>query len=522
MGGRVSDADLPRTLSLPLSGPRAPLAGRRLPLPAVALLLSAAAWIVYSPALNRVFVADQLWYFAELGGSTSLADGLRHYDYAATRRYWKGDDALFRPLLFVWLAVLNAAFTYHHAWWNLASLMLHALVGLALYRLLVRIAPAPFAFGAALLFVVLQPQVELVIWNHLGGYLLAALLLVIGLQAFAKMAVAERAVSSGEWVRYALAFTAAALCHEAMVVAAVIAALTVVHVWRRRGRRVPAAGWVALAAPPFVFATLYGVHAARVSRLLYVDRPDGEGILGLANLARAAPATVQALGHWSMEVLVPTALTFGAEPYLRLVKSFTPALERPLQAVNVVVAITLVGALVSSTSREHLRRVAPLLVVVGGALLAYAAIICLGRSAQEAVSAATYYLYLFSVLALVLAYAVVDPRRLTGLRRAAAAISLGVFLLLHAAGTRAVTAEVGRVNAEASRYLKEVARFVDAYRHDPEFTFAIAKPRPHVDPEVRLREGYPDERDAPEHVRRVTEILFSRYYTTDRPKYVLP
>src|SRR6185295_9222622 len=100
------------------------------------------AWAVYSPALNRVFASDQIHYLAELDGRTSLADGLRHYDYAATRRYWKGDDALFRPLLFTWLAVGNRLFSYHHLWWNIANLAIHVLVALVLFRLLIVVGPS--------------------------------------------------------------------------------------------------------------------------------------------------------------------------------------------------------------------------------------------------------------------------------------------------------------------------------------------------------------------------------------------
>src|SRR4051812_35269838 len=77
----------------------------------VILVLAITAAVVYQPALNRVFAGDQLFYFAELGGTTALADGVSFYDYEVSRRYAsaygvmggraKGDIGLFRPLLFV-------------------------------------------------------------------------------------------------------------------------------------------------------------------------------------------------------------------------------------------------------------------------------------------------------------------------------------------------------------------------------------------------------------------------------------
>ena len=162
-----------------------------------ALVLAALAAAVYSPAMNRVFVADQLWYFAEVGGHDSLTLGLRHVDYALSRVYWKGDDLLFRPVLFVWLAVANRLFAYHHVWWNVANLGLHIGVAIALLRLLLAIHPSLLALPAAALFVVLEPPMELVLWNHLGGYLLACLFLAVGLRAFVRLMNGSTA-SSGD------------------------------------------------------------------------------------------------------------------------------------------------------------------------------------------------------------------------------------------------------------------------------------------------------------------------------------
>src|SRR4051794_37007976 len=161
MGRVVRATDVSRALSLALTDRLA-----RWAFP----LLMLAAFAVYYPALNRVFTADQVWYFAELHGSTSLLDGLRLVDYAAARQYWKGDESLFRPLLFVWLAVENTVLSYHHVWWNIANLFVHSLVGFFLFRLLLAIQRTWWAFPATLLFVVLKPPLELVVWNHLGGY----------------------------------------------------------------------------------------------------------------------------------------------------------------------------------------------------------------------------------------------------------------------------------------------------------------------------------------------------------------
>ena len=177
------------------------------------LVLLLLAWAVYFPALDRLFADDQIHYLAELNGETSLLAGLRHWDYAITRQFWKGDDALFRPLLFAWMAVANSFFSYHQFGWNLATLLIHVLVALALFLLLREIRPSPFALPAAVLFLVLKPPVERVLWNHLGGYLLAFLFFLVGTRALVRLLHGESGSTRGE-VPYVAAFVNAAHLYE--------------------------------------------------------------------------------------------------------------------------------------------------------------------------------------------------------------------------------------------------------------------------------------------------------------------
>lgn len=484
----------------------------------VALALAVLSWIVYRPALNRVFVMDQVWYFAELDGKTSLADGLRHYDYAATRRYWKGDDALFRPLLFAWLAIGNSLFSYHHVAWNVANLTIHVLVALALFRLLWTIRPSPFAYLTAALFVVMKPPLELVVWNHLGGYLLACLCLLIGLRAFVELTQPDALPATSRIAIFAAAFAAAGVFHETMVPIGVVAALIVVGVRARRGVLVPVRHALALFAPVLLFGAAYAVHVTKVARLTYVDRADVHSLFEPANLLAVVPNSLKVLAAWTREVALPSALTFVSPVFLRLVKRFEMSWS-PLHLLNAVVVIALLILLARSVSRANVRRSMPLLILLPAALLAYAAVISLGRPLGE-VLGVTYYLYAFAVLLVVLVYAVVDAGTLPSPARAAAALMLTGFCLINGAGTHAAAREIRRANHDASVFLARVARFVDARKHEPDFTFAIRTHVPAVDPDIPLKEGYPDDPAGPMRSKHLTEILFARYYRQEQPKYV--
>jgi hypothetical protein len=479
-----------------------------------AIVLGALAAAIYWPAMNRVFVADQLWYFAEVGGHDSLARGLRHVDYAISRVYWKGDDLLFRPILFTWLAVANWLFSYHHVWWNIANLALHVGVAVALLRLLLAIQPSMLALPAAALFLVLEPPMELVLWNHLGGYLLACLFLAVGLRSFVR--VMEGSASS--YLGYAVAFTLAALSYEAMVPIAAAAAFILAG--SQPEERRPVRKILILLLPVVVFSVLYVFHALAAERLGYVDRADGRAPFDIANAGNTIGGMWRMLEAWMRELSMPSALRLSSAPFERFVKAYDDSWTDPLQLANTAVVGAGLLLLWSSASRARLRQVARLVLLLVTGIVAYTFIIAFGRSADEVV-AITYYSYVFSVLTVPLVYALIDVSQLRGARLAAAGAVVCAFAAFHAAGTAATARDVGRVNRYPSLYLTRVAAFVDTHRSEHDFSFAIEPHPESLDPTIALVVGYPGDPGRPVVQRRATEILFAPDYTDRDPKYVL-
>jgi len=502
-----------RQPSTPLWFERAPHVGW------AALVLVVAAWAVYGPGLNRVFAGDQLTYFAELDGGTSLADGLRLYDYDATRRYWKSNEALFRPLSFTWLAAANSMFTYHHVWWNRAELGLHALVGIALYQVLVTVRPSIFALGAAVLFVVSKPSIEPALWNHLGGYLCAWILFLIALRAFVRIARHPAVAPTRLRAVCVLAFTAGGFFHETIVPIGAIAGLLLLWHERARGHR-PTIGRVCLyLSPLLVFGVAYLFHVMRVERLTYVDTRPG-GIFTPRNLVLLAPKIIEAIVRWTTETAVPAALEVYAEPFDRFAKTFAFSAARPMHVMNAVLLFATLAMLASCSSRAHDRQERPLLVFLLAAMAAYVGLICLGRARGE-IHLVPYYLYFFHVLAIVLVYAAVDVSRIRAGTAVPAALGLVSLIALQGADTRAVAVSVGRANGDAARYLERVEAFVDAHKAEAGFTFRVVNPPDDLDPLVTLLEGYPDDRPEKVSDHRTTEILFRRYYDEAADVHVL-
>ena len=85
-----------------------------------------------------------------------------------------GDEILYRPVLYFLLLAFHRLFGTHFVLWQVAGWMLHLLVVLGLYALLrrgaLRMTWAPF--GVSLIFGVALLGSELVLWNHITGYVM--------------------------------------------------------------------------------------------------------------------------------------------------------------------------------------------------------------------------------------------------------------------------------------------------------------------------------------------------------------
>lgn len=265
-------------------------------LPFACLLISCGV-LAYRPAFDRVFFSDQLGYFAELDGATSLGSGLRLLDYGVQRQYSRGDQLLYRPLMFAGLALENAWFKRDFRSWNAANLGIHLAVSYLLFEILWRIRRSLLACGFALWFALLASNFELVTWCHLGGYMLGYGLLLLALYARSRMD-AENVGTRSYWT-YGLAIAGAMMEHEIAVAACVVLA---VHGFWFCERPLRARRWrwiVALGAPLAIYGALYVLHMSQCDRFFWRYSPGGEGnIYSLADLPTL-------LLHWVQHVFLP-------------------------------------------------------------------------------------------------------------------------------------------------------------------------------------------------------------------------
>jgi hypothetical protein len=152
---------------------------------ACALAIVAVVLFAFWPALGHPPRGDQWPFLIDMIRQESCGDLIRHsYSYNRTRVILPGDEALFRPLLFVYLSLMQCIGGTHFELSQAVGIALHLGVTLLLFgllRLILRATTgnnraATLAAALAALYFATTPAImEQVIWAHLHPYLLTVL-----------------------------------------------------------------------------------------------------------------------------------------------------------------------------------------------------------------------------------------------------------------------------------------------------------------------------------------------------------
>lgn len=447
---------------------------------------------VYRPTLSVAFESDQSGLMLEFGGSTSLKDSFRHWDYSLTRRYGRGDELLYRPATFLYMGLQNTLHGYHHARWNLASLLTHAFVCGTLYWLLLALQPPGLAKILTAAFALNPAAFGLVAFQHVAGYTFGFGCLLLALRAALPCLLERGAWTPADRWLYVLAMTISCLAHEAPILScgALVGLSGLRGLARREPRRELTARILVLATPLFLYVPQYLVHCLRARQLFVVAGQRDP---------RTPAALLQVLEAWTQ--------------WLSPARAAGPALTALVGISALVLALGLARSLRKTALTER-SWLSALLVV---SLAAYVALALAGRG--PAVAGAIHYTYLYCLYLLVLGATCVDWGGLPPLRRRVAAFALGVLVLAGALATARESRRRAETTAARDDYFDQLVSFVDAHRNEPGFSFAVANPPPALDPLMGMLDGPPD-------ARRIDPMLHSQavfvgYYDPARPRYLL-
>jgi hypothetical protein len=475
----------------------------------------------FAPSIRRVFAADHIYYMAELDGSRSLIDGLKHYDYSLSRIYGKGDEGLFRPLLFAWLGLNNTLFGYHHIGWNIANILIHVIAVGSFYILLRTIQKSVFAFLFAALFAVMTSQIELVAWCHIGGYIWAAVFLIIYLIFFFRLLNDDEHIDPSlplqrNWNLIGLCVTAgfAVFFYEFCVIFCTLGAFIWLVAWRIKRGSFSREAFLP-AVPVALFFMIYIFRSLNAPNLFLVHSMHGTGGMK-GNWEQQLDNVWSGLKFSLMRAGFPTTINFTIAPYRR----FWPI--ESWAAPYVVLNAALLGgfcALLPLASWASLKKRAASLALLLVSIPCYLGMICLGRGANAFING-SYYSYFFNLLILIIIYQLIDFSSIPKKLKIFAGIVLICFIWLNFSYSRHWMIVSQDTSNSAHSFLRNIAHFISKHKNESGFSFRVDYDHPDVNPNIPLYAGYPDKPTSITN-KSVAEILFAKYYEKQSPKYIL-
>jgi hypothetical protein len=390
-----------------------------------AILVAAIVCVFWDGIWAGVARSDQIYYLHHTSQYHDLWDILSHApSWNRITPDPHPDLILYRPVLYLLLGTFYYLFRYNFVGWQIAGLSLHIVVVLGLHLLLVqgRLQQTLFPLLIALLFGLAFFASELVLWNHIVGYVLFCALEVYAVYFFLRFLHSDR---SAFLLACGLLSLIAEFTYEAGAIVNLLFATTLfgrgffspakrtsLSPSRPRSDRWPALLFL-LAALLLPIASLIDLRV----RGFQLAPGGGDGTQTLKFLFLAAEDCILQIAFWLSTWLVPTVYHCSASG--RAICALSSPSLTGLRMLNLIALALLAAGGIAGVRRLQCSGVSwrdALLVAAAPMvfLLGYSTIIAIGRSVPKglmyALQANIYYSYI-AYLTVCVAIAVATAHR---------------------------------------------------------------------------------------------------------------
>jgi len=447
--------------------------------------------IIFAPAVNRVFNQDQLNFFAEMQGATSFLDNMKHYDYGISRQYWKGDEITYRPLLFIWLGFQNWLFSYNHQLWNIANIIIHTATVILMFEFFLKFGSKIRAILFAILFSVMTCHISLILWNHLGGYLLSIFFMMLSIIYFSEAIKIKDIINYQKLIAGIIFITISEFFYELTMPITLLIALAVLWYCRNIKRREILKIIVLMTIPLILFGFFYSIHVLQTTQWLYIDSNNNF----ISKISSFFFVTV--FFRWLAAIFFPSLLYFGSGGDMSVSLIYD---QSWLFKLNLIIVILLLlfffiakfvfwknffvhrfgnlksDGIICNNSiiqcvinycklYDDRNRIFPFAIVFFLAMIYYCWIITVGRSLTVALHTG-YYRYVFSFFFILSIYIFFSKIRMPNFYELLFCTLFFVFVVIQGISTFRTTMLVHNRNAAANLYFKEIGKFIEQHKKD--------------------------------------------------------
>ncbi len=280
---------------------------------------------VFYPSFFHCARSDQITYLIATAHLERLPELIASYSYPRHGTIDAGEDFLFRPVFYIFLAIEKWMFGLDFMRWQVTGVLLHLLLLWRLLKVLELIRPGFWPWLFVLNFSVLYLSQEMVIWHHINAYILFAVFLLQGFYHFIKY-LREQAEGKEKYRRIGLTvcyLTLACLTYEFGVVCTLVLALGA-WIYRCQEKKMPMvlsrkifSETLYLISPVVIYGCLYLIDWAQTGFAMMVSMKNYTSGFDIKDL----------FGCWSFFVNFSFFSTFWFNHFLilpreRLVMSF--------------------------------------------------------------------------------------------------------------------------------------------------------------------------------------------------------
>jgi len=501
--------------------------------------------IVFFPSFFHTAKADQLLYLIEVADLDTFVDLFNYtIGHNRTRLIFAGDYIYFRPIFYLGMTLERYFFKYTFMYWQIVGVLLHLIVVGVSIRLFNQIRPNKWmSVLFALFFSLIYLSADMVTWYHMNMYIVCYIFVLFSLIHMIRY-IQDEATSHRSLRAMIIYLILACLTNEFGVVACFLIMLVTFFCRKPKLKIKNHPGLL------FIPIVLYFYMSILDFRMRLPNQPFFDASVGTPDFLNIGSIITHFLQVLSMGVLLPFCPGFfnihpGERNYLGLFTDKNIFDTWPQFQVNVIfngiILLMIAGFLIivfrnrkkiftgSRLDRPESKDNCPIVLGATSFLLVlgyvFAFIISRGTSNSynfyNYLSTSVYHFYpicLFLTITGYCVFSIIDQANFPDKKtlQRAVVIILCSSALLNASRLYDLNTREKNMFHVWGVYIQNIESFVQAHKHEPDFSFDIRNP-------VELRRPFSFLIGHPSDQKEVTgfpsEFLFRKYINKVNPKY---